>query len=228
MCKLQSGDEERVFHMKKFVESNIPVMDLFFESMRQDMDYQIAFMELYLRKIYQRNHILLTFKSGSHLAEDYSDTCPWIKFEYEIRDIEAEVAVAGLERGDQGSGMSSPARSSRGGMIASRSYSSLEFLGSGSSSGGSAFGNEEQYHTRTSRTGVICAFESMEEFVRLFSTFYEKLPVVNTAPGSSRNSQTVHINALHVIILRGNVDTEEKVSHDYSSFLASQKEQLTS
>lgn len=54
----EAGQGERVTCLTKFVESGVAIKDLFFESMNQDRDYCIAFMELYLRSVYQKTHNL--------------------------------------------------------------------------------------------------------------------------------------------------------------------------
>ena len=74
------GAGERVDHMKRFIESNVAIADLLLESLRQDRDYQLAVMELYVRKIYQKTHHLRNFSFGFTLG-DIADANTWLKFE---------------------------------------------------------------------------------------------------------------------------------------------------
>ena len=54
----EAGQGERVTCLTKFIESGVAIKDLFFDSLAQDRDYVIAFMELYLRRVYQKTHNL--------------------------------------------------------------------------------------------------------------------------------------------------------------------------
>jgi hypothetical protein len=81
------GESDRVAILKKFVDSNIVIRDLLIESLRNDTEYQIAAMELYLMKLYQTNHVLKDLSCGYHLSEDMSDMSPWIKFSFRTHDV---------------------------------------------------------------------------------------------------------------------------------------------
>lgn len=76
------GQGERFIHMKKFMDSHISIRDLVTEAMLQDREYQIAFMELYLYRSYQKTHHLKNFSCGVSLTDDASDPTPWIRFDF--------------------------------------------------------------------------------------------------------------------------------------------------
>jgi hypothetical protein len=86
----QVGLADRTLHLKKFAESNIAIRDLLLESLRHDRDYKIAFIEMYLRKIYQKTHNLTNMTSGYSISDDNSaDNFVWLKFEFMTRGVDA-------------------------------------------------------------------------------------------------------------------------------------------
>jgi acetyl-CoA carboxylase/biotin carboxylase 1 len=66
----EAGQGERVTCLTRFVESGVAIKDLFFESLAQDRDFVIAFMELYLRRVYQKTHNLQVI--------DYCNVCLFV------------------------------------------------------------------------------------------------------------------------------------------------------
>eukprot|EP01038_Epipyxis_sp_PR26KG_P010409 gene10409-13983_t len=84
------GGGDRINQMKKFIDSNIVIRDLFIDSLRHDPDYQIAVMELYVRKIYQKTHNVDNLTVGTHLSSDESNvTTPWLLFDFTTKAVEA-------------------------------------------------------------------------------------------------------------------------------------------
>ena len=85
------GHGDRALHIKKFVDGNIVVRDLLIDALRNDRDYQIAAMELYLLKNYHTTHTMeKNMTSGSSLSDDGStgDMNPWIRFTFKTKQVQ--------------------------------------------------------------------------------------------------------------------------------------------
>ena len=84
------GHGDRAAHIKKFVDANIIVRDLLIDALRNDRDYQIAALELYLHKVYHTTHTMENLSSGTALSDDGStgDLNPWIRFKVKTKFIQ--------------------------------------------------------------------------------------------------------------------------------------------
>ena len=86
------GNSDRISVMQRFIDSNIVFRDLLIPSLRRDADYQIAVIELYLYKIYQKTHHLQNMVSGRFLdSEEHGRPHPWVLFEFMTKHIEAVI-----------------------------------------------------------------------------------------------------------------------------------------
>lgn len=84
------GGSERTHYITKFVRSNIMVKDLLLDALQQDREYQVATLEMYLRKVYEEGHHLSALHSGFSLqssssAGNESFPCTWLRFMYKSR-----------------------------------------------------------------------------------------------------------------------------------------------
>ena len=89
------GHGDRALHIKKFVDGNIVVRDLLIDALRNDRDYQIAAMELYLLKNYHTTHTMeKNMTSGSSLSDDGStgDMNPWIRFTFKTKQVQGDTS----------------------------------------------------------------------------------------------------------------------------------------
>ena len=90
------GHGDRALHIKKFVDGNIVVRDLLIDALRNDRDYQIAAMELYLLKNYHTTHTMeKNMTSGSSLSDDGStgDMNPWIRFTFKTKQVQGDTSL---------------------------------------------------------------------------------------------------------------------------------------
>lgn len=210
---LSSGDPvgmgERVVHMKKFVESNIAVLDLLYESMRQDRDYQIAFMELYLRKMYQKTHHLKNFQYGYSLADDGLDANTWIKFDFMTRSVES--ASCGADKNLSYDDLAA---------LGVRYHSNASLPGTELETDGGSPRASVKTDDSQIRIGAFACFETPADFMRLLPKLIEKIPLQNNA--SEANS----LNAVHIIIMRPDGITMESAPGYFSNFLRDQYDTL--
>ncbi len=104
-----SGESDRSTHFKNFLSSNIVIRDLLLGALRHDMDYQMAAMELYIRKIYNKTHSIKNFTLGLLMNNQSMgldvNYMPYMKFEFITKSFEAS-------NGETSPGPPSPARGS--------------------------------------------------------------------------------------------------------------------
>merc|ERR1711871_475139 len=155
------GTGDRAHLLKEFAESNIAIRDLLLESLKNDRDYQIAFIELYLRKIYQKTHNLANMSCGHTLTEDLSDLSPWMKFDFSTRTIDAVT-------GSQGSSC----------VLSYSDLASLSRSNNLSTAACSDSENEDEPNlpadSMGKRIGVFVALTSFEELTNKFTLVLEK------------------------------------------------------
>lgn len=212
---LSTGDKigcgERVHYMKSFVESNIAILDLFTESMQEDPEYQIAYLELYLRKIYQKTHDMLNLSAGHTLSSDKITTIPWIKFEFRTRTFGAITAPEGSRNFNL-------------------TYNDLANLSRTSDSYTNLVSDSEEEGISTSavnviestRYGAFAVFTSPEEFCSQFSLLLEKIPQSRAITPLKKSP----VNALHAVFLKHNFSSIEESTTYISSFLSNIQEDL--
>ena len=218
------GTGDRAAHLKKFAESNIAIRDLLFESLSNDRDYKLAFIELYLRKIYQKTHNLTNLTSGNSLLEDGSDNTAWLKFEFSTRGVDA---VTGEESN------------------ITLSYSDLANLARTNSLGTSACSDSENedepmlpVDNMGNRIGVFGTFESGNQLTELFPHIISKIPssskitplktagavnvaylTVATPLGKDNNETSAYLTSF----LRSNTELIKKHGVKRITFLVSQE-----
>lgn len=196
--------ESRIEELQKFIESNLVVHDLLIESLRQDSDYQLTTMELYLRKIYQRNHSLFNMQSGISL--DASPTAAvvgggksaWISFEFLTHFLSYDSIL--LNRGDT---------TSASWKERNISLSDLTSLSRSSATGHNERSNSLTGESREIRSGVLATIESLSDLPRYFPLILEKI---------SDDHKSVPVNVVHVIVLSG--PSAERSDDDTSSLLS--------
>lgn len=208
---LSTGDPvgcgERVQFMKSFVESNVGILDLFTESMQEDPEYQIAYLELYLRKIYQKTHDMLNLSAGHALSSDKISTIPWIKFEFRTRTFGAVSApdaasnltyhdLTNLSRGDSFTNMVSDSEEEN----APSSESAFE----------------------STRYGAFAVFGSPEEFCSQFSLLLEKIPQSRAITPLKKSP----LNALHAVFMKHSFSSIDEATSYIESFLLNIQDNL--
>eukprot|EP00603_Paraphysomonas_imperforata_P004269 CAMPEP_0114418674 /NCGR_PEP_ID=MMETSP0103-20121206/3623_1 /TAXON_ID=37642 ORGANISM="Paraphysomonas imperforata, Strain PA2" /NCGR_SAMPLE_ID=MMETSP0103 /ASSEMBLY_ACC=CAM_ASM_000201 /LENGTH=2325 /DNA_ID=CAMNT_0001587049 /DNA_START=49 /DNA_END=7026 /DNA_ORIENTATION=+ len=216
------GHPERAIPLKKFVETNVAVRDLLQESMEEDGDYQLAYIELYIRHTYQKTHDLVNFTSGDSITDDDASS-PWVGFEFLSRKFD-----------------SIPNPSTKDGVIGRHhSFSDLSIISKSSANSPGAMRltsgpfaetmvsdvEEDDDNNNNSdlddkrRFGLFTVVPSVDDFVRLFPSFLEKIPKLgplNLTPA----------NALHVCIKNGSFDSDAEASTFLSNFFTSQEDVL--
>jgi acetyl-CoA carboxylase/biotin carboxylase 1 len=197
------GHSERVDELQKFIDSNIVIHDLLIESLRQDSDYQLATLELYARKIYQRNHSLFNMNAGNSLNPFELGKLAWISFDFLTHFMSYDDSLLAdstlKDKNISFSDLSALARSS-----ASSTHEKLSGGGDGS---------------REVRSGVFATIESLSELPKHFPLILDKI---------SSDEKTQMVNVIHVIILSGpsSERSDDDTSSLLSNFLQSQQRQL--
>ena len=217
------GNSERAIPLKKFVETNVAVRDLLQESMEEDMDYQLAYIELYIRHTYQKTHDLVNFTSGEAIDENDSSS-PWVGFEFLSRKFD-----------------SIPSPATKDGVVGKHhSFSDLSIISKTSSNCPAAMSltsgpfaetmvsdveeDDDENDKRSviddkRRFGLFTVVPTVDDFVRLFPRFLEKIPKLgplNLAPA----------NALHVCIKDGHFASDADASAFLSNYLTTQEDVL--
>ncbi len=209
------GKGDRVTIIKKFCDSNIVVRDLLVDALRQDNEYQIAALEIYLMKTYQATHILSNLVSGKTLSGLNDGThSPWIKFDFMTRQVEAVTE-------------SMPEKPKH-----RLSYSDLgELVKSSSSDGDLSSSPSAKGHKRTpsqelrhpvvqgNRIGVIAAIDSLNDLSGNFQMVSGKIPLAS-------NDASLDINAIHLVVVNGPDVSEDETSAEISRFISTQSDDL--
>eukprot|EP01041_Mallomonas_annulata_P000604 gene604-1167_t len=124
------GGPERTQHLMKFAESNVAMNDLILESLVQDRDYQIAALETYVRKVYEKTHQLSNLQTGTYLHSDSGNEsylCPWLKFSFKNRMF-TDNTNFGTSQSTKLSDISSPTSSRTGLFTVTDSVEEMKFL----------------------------------------------------------------------------------------------------
>lgn len=208
---LSTGDSigcgERVQYMKSFVESNVAILDLFTDSMQEDPEYQIAYLELYLRKIYQKTHDMLNLSAGHALSSDKISTIPWIKFEFRTRTFGA---------------ISSP-----DGPASNLSYNDLANLSRTDSFTNMVSDSEEEGSTNettleSTRYGAFAVFGTPEEFCSQFSLLLDKIPQSRAITPLKKSP----LNAIHAVFMKHNFSALDEAINYVETFLGANESRL--
>lgn len=201
------GSGDRAVILRRFVESNMAIRDLFEESMHEDSEYQIAYIELYLNKIYQKTHEMLSMSSGHSLSSDMGSISPFITFEFKNRVYGAITA-------------SKTATTSRGSNLSFSDLASLSRTDSTQLVSDSEDGEaspETNIETMGTRYGAFAVFHSTAEFKNLFPAFLQKIPQSRSITPLKRHP----VNALHACIMNTSFASDEEASAFVSDFLHS-------
>lgn len=214
IAALNTGDSigygDRVEELKKLMDSNMVIRDLIIESLRQDTDYQLAVMELYIRRIYQKSHELLGFQSGASLIDSHGgsaveeDRNAWISFEFVTRSVEAFADDHSLSMTDK-----------------NLSFTDLANIVHGNNSSSKLNKSPTQKKASSAiefRYGILATIESIQDLPKFFSHILAKFP---------NEEKPFPTNAIHIIVRSGqHHKTDEEVSTSLSNFLASQMKGL--
>lgn len=220
---LTSGDSvghgERATLMKRFVDSNVVIRDLLLDALRQDKEYQIAALELYLLKTYQATHIVSNFLSGHSLPVGQGEAvCAWIKFDFMTKHVE-------------GLGLNSTKEFKV-------SYSNLHQLVQKTSPPTST-ANEKLSSSPTHRRvdsdplshpivmgvreGVIATIESGTELPVLFPLISAKIATASSTP-----TEHDFVNVIHIVVMTPLAPSEDETSELLSNYLKSVSTDLLS
>lgn len=215
IAALTTGDPvgygDHVEEIKKFVDSHLIIRDLIVDALRHDSDYQLSVLELYIRKIYQKNHTLQSLSAGNSLADDSSDRCPWISFEFITRNVEAFLTEnsTAVEKNISFSDLISISRnnSEKGQVVAAAEPPKVS--------------DEKPRNQIASeaRSGVIAVIDSFAELPRLFPKILAKISV---------DAKNVAVNVIHVMVLSGpsTSQSDDETSSVLSNYLQSQLKDL--
>ena len=196
------GHSDRVSQFKKFIESNVVIRDLLFEALRNDKDYQIAAMELYLLKTYQTTHTFQNMESGSSLGVVFTSPVvlsPWIKFEFKTKQV---VGVADSVSGMNYTELSVAERSENAAIDEEIPASDLTHP-----------------LVRGVRVGIMAVVDCLTDLPSQFPLILAKVPV-------KQEEQTTVVNAVHILLLQNvgkNVTSDDELSAAISTFLLTQK-----
>ena len=191
------GHADRVAQFKKFHASNVVIRDLLLEGLRNDKDYQIAAMELYLLKTYQTTHTFENMQSGSSVGT--SESSPWIKFEFKTKQV---VGVADSFSGMSFNELSASCRSENNAIDEEIAASDLTHP-----------------LVRGVRVGIMAVVDNFADLPVQFPCILAKVPV-------KQEAQTAVVNAVHIILMH-NATTgdhaDDEVAGAIAKFLATQK-----
>ena len=197
-----AGHPDRVAHFKKFIESNVVIRDLLLEALRNDKDYQIAVMELYLLKTYQTTHTFENMESGTSLGAIFiSPTVlsPWLKFEFKTKQV---VGVADSVSGMSFNELSTAQRSENAAIDEEIPASDLTHP-----------------LVRGVRVGIMAVVDSIADLPAQFPLVLAKVPF-------KQEEQSTVVNAVHIVLMQNNykdATTDDEFASAISTFLATQK-----
>lgn len=215
------GEGERVDHLNKFIDSNLVARDLLIDALHNDHDYQLAVMELYLRKIYQKTHELKSMMSGRTLeptgvpppGED-TDFSSWIVYKFITKPVEAIPQNDSIINVGRNVSFTDLLALSRHGVSEAEG-------GPSAIASGKPFAEEVPPQNRQvgDRTGVLGVIASFDDLQRLFPVALEKVPL---DPGNQP------ANAMHIALLRdpGEHLSDDEISAMVTTYLASQQLEL--
>ena len=225
------GEDDRLTHIKKFAESNIAIRDLIIESMRLDPDYQIAFIELYLRKVYQKTHVLGNMSTGIGLqGEGEGETGAWVKFDFVMRSPVG--SDASRIRTSDGSMMKrNSSFDSMTGFHDAAVYSDSDSEDIGSNRNDDFVGGTSKVGT-PKQTGIFATVESFEDLNHLFSPILSQIPepVHTSVLKGSRGDN--NLNVAYIVIMSALQENDGQLGQDeaaskISAFLRTPDAQTT-
>eukprot|EP00598_Pedospumella_elongata_P008031 CAMPEP_0184968478 /NCGR_PEP_ID=MMETSP1098-20130426/1535_1 /TAXON_ID=89044 /ORGANISM="Spumella elongata, Strain CCAP 955/1" /LENGTH=2317 /DNA_ID=CAMNT_0027490097 /DNA_START=80 /DNA_END=7033 /DNA_ORIENTATION=- len=193
------GHGDRVEKIQKFINSNVVFRDILIPTLRHDPDYQIAAIELYLRKIYQKTHNLMNFASGTIVDDTSGTRSCWVTFDFltnSVEMMESEEPQTGrsfCEGINTLSTSSKPAECVlRNGVVAVRGL----------------------------RNGVFAVVASIENLHAQFTNIISKIP---------ESADSLPIHAVHVLIMSSQdscYNSNDQISTELSNFLEQHQREL--
>ena len=205
---LSTGDDigtgDRVVVMRRFVETNMAIRDLFTECMREDSEYQIACMELYLNKIYQKTHEMINMSCGHLASSDMISVSPYVSFEFKNRVYGAITASKTATTGGHNLSFSD---------LATLTRTDSTQLVSDSEDGEAT--SDTTIETMGTRYGTFGVFQSTAEFTKLFHTFLGKIPQSHAITPLKRHP----VNALHACVMNTSFTSDNEASAFFAKFL---------
>eukprot|EP01035_Chromulina_nebulosa_P020054 gene20054-26034_t len=187
------GQGDRTLIMKKFVNSNIIIRDLLLDSLKNDSDYQLAVLEVYCRKIYNRTHRLKSLTAEKSLSnDDIGKNIPYLKFEFVTKSF------------DGVHGDSSPRQNERKRNISYNDLTGITRTNSNPntrlSTSPSGDGLENLNHPIVPgiRTGVFVTLENLNNIKEILPSIINKIPEIK-----NNGNKVELVNAIHVFVLTG-------------------------
>lgn len=206
------GSGDRVTQMKRFVDSNIAISDLLLESLRQDREYQIAVVELYVRKVYNSTHHLRNFSFGYSLGPESKDSVhsnTWLKFELSSRHGYAAVS------GSRHASYASLASSSN----ITPTKGSGNLLSFGSVGSGMFASIAEVSDSHASWAGLFVIAESYEDAKRCLPHALSKV--------ASSSSIEAAMNDVIVVIMSGTAMSDDSTAEHLSEIMSPFHDDMT-
>ena len=204
---------DRVSRLNRFVDSNVVFHDILVDTLSGDSDYNVAAMELYLRKIYQKTHDLMDFEGGTDVDAESDAACMWVKFNFRTKYVEA--VKDGKESGTSSyEDLASLTRHEvERSMLRDRSGSEAS----------QAPSDPVRNVVLGLRSGIFATVDTYDLLASTFPSIIEKL-----TPNAEHSKP---VNAVHVVIMSG-VDadkvSEDELSKKLEGFLSSQAALLAS
>jgi len=219
---LTTGDKigmpDRTAKMHTFINGNVVIRDILINALRHDADYQVAVIEMYLRKMYQKTHNLHDLQCGTTLMEGGDLRNTWVTFDFETKYVEAVI--------DDSKGKSLSFNDLAGFSRQSlQQMGSQESLGPADSPGGPSSSADVVPHSivQGKRSGVFAVVESSADLPTLFPKIIGKIPTGEC--GASP------VNAVHVVIMSSAEDSDlsdDAISTKLGAYLESQVGELRS
>ena len=183
------GHGDRAVHIKKFVDANIIVRDLLIDALRNDRDYQIAALELYLHKVYHTTHTMENMSSGTSLSDDGStgELNPWIRFKFKTKFIQ------GIPDGP------------------GRDQSALKAYRQGAGDVAALSAHDPQ--PWMSREGIMASIDSLDDLPFLFPLILGKIPLKPAGQAVAVN--VIHV----IVMLNTAADDDDATSASLDAYL---------
>jgi acetyl-CoA carboxylase/biotin carboxylase 1 len=200
------GQGDRVAVLNKFINSNVVFRDVLISSMRRDPDYQIAAIELYLRKIYQKTHNIISMNAGTIYDDTNGTRNCYVTFEFLTNspDIVADTEVNSPQGGD-------PSPSSR------RHTPSISLTDITE-----CMLRNGVITVRGKRSGVFAVVASPDHLPQMFDKITAKIPNME---------HSVHVNAVHIMLMSSpdsDSVSDDQLSTQLAKFLSTQSADLKS
>lgn len=209
---------ERVAEMSRFIESNVQYLLL--DALQTDRDFQVAAIELYIRKLYQRSYFLENMEHGFFL-KDAADGNVWLKFNFNVRGSTVSVTRGVSSKVVKDDGVYTDYASIAN--VLSTNGANVNSSNVSADSSETASENEHSlasYVTRYvpgRRVGLMCVVKSLEDLSEMLPSIIGKF--------SETSSDAGDINVLHIVVMHG-LDNVEDTSSYFAGVLSEFRENL--